>query len=94
MRRSSVRHGSTHTYRRSCLSRQRRVSLCETLDRVLNKGAVITGDIVISVADVPLIYLGLNLMVSSVETMRRSRTSAGMRSSRPALKADSCAQEA
>ena len=50
--------------------RQRRVSLCETLDRVLNKGAVIAGDIVISVADVELLYVGLNLVVTSVETMR------------------------
>lgn len=55
---------------RSHVSRQRRVSLCETLDRVLNKGAVITGDIVISVAGVELVYVGLNLVVTSVETMR------------------------
>jgi hypothetical protein len=46
------------------------VSLCETLDRVLNKGAVIAGDIVISVAEVDLLYVGLNLVVTSVETMR------------------------
>jgi gas vesicle structural protein len=56
--------------RGSLAARQRRVSLCETLDRVLNKGAVIAGDVVISVADVPLLYLGLNLMVTSVETLR------------------------
>ena len=55
---------------RGHLSRQRRVSLCETLDRVLNKGAVIAGDIVISVADVDLLYLGVNLVVTSVESMR------------------------
>ena len=51
-------------------SRERRVSLCETLDRVLNKGAVVAGDIVISIADVDLLYIGLHLMVTSVETMR------------------------
>lgn len=56
--------------RRSSLSRHRRVSLCETLDRVLNKGAVIAGDVIISVADIDLLYLGLNLVVTSVETMR------------------------
>jgi hypothetical protein len=55
---------------RSGLWRQRRVSLCETLDRVLNKGAVIQGDILISVADVPLLFVGLSLVVTSVETMR------------------------
>lgn len=51
-------------------SRQRRVSLCETLDRVLNKGAVIAGDVVISVAGIDLVYVGVNLLVTSVETMR------------------------
>jgi hypothetical protein len=50
--------------------RERRVSLCETLDRVLNKGAVVAGHIVVSIADVDLLYIGLNLMVTSVETMR------------------------
>jgi hypothetical protein len=55
---------------------RRRVSLCETLDRVLNKGAVITGDIVISVADVDLVYIGLNLVVTSVETMKQTRPGA------------------
>ena len=44
------------------------ISLCETLDRVLNKGAVVTGEIVISVADIDLIYLGLQLTLTSVET--------------------------
>jgi hypothetical protein len=60
-------------------SRGRRVSLCETLDRVLNKGAVIAGDLVISIADVDLLYIGLNLMVTSVETLHgwSEETSAG-----------------
>lgn len=47
-----------------------RVSLCETLDRVLNKGAVVAGEVTISVADVELVYLGLYLVLSSVETAR------------------------
>ncbi len=47
-----------------------RVSLCEALDRVLNKGAVIAGEVVISVADVELVYLGLQVVLSSVETAR------------------------
>jgi hypothetical protein len=48
-----------------------RISLCEALDRVLNKGVVIRGDITISVAQVELIYLGLNLLVASTEALRR-----------------------
>jgi hypothetical protein len=47
---------------------ERPVSLSEVLDRVLNKGVVVAGEIVISVADVDLVYVGLNLLVSSVET--------------------------
>ncbi len=49
------------------------VNLLEVLDRVLDKGVVISGDIVISVADVDLIYLGLKVLLSSVETMERLR---------------------
>lgn len=46
------------------------VSLCEALDRILNKGAVITGDLTISVADVDLIYVGLRLLISSAGALR------------------------
>ena len=44
------------------------LSLLETLDHVLNRGLVIAGEITISVADVDLIFLGLNVLLSSVET--------------------------
>ncbi len=47
------------------------VTILEILDRVLDKGVVISGDIVISVADVDLIYLGLRALLSSVETMEK-----------------------
>jgi hypothetical protein len=63
-------HRAASRPRVASLASQRRVSLCETLDRVLNKGAVVAGDIVISVAGVDLLYLGLNLVLTSVETMR------------------------
>jgi hypothetical protein len=42
--------------------------LCELLDRVLNTGVVAMGEVVISVAGVDLIYLNLNLLLTSVET--------------------------
>ena len=44
------------------------LSLLETVDHVLNRGLVIAGEITISVADIDLIFLGLNVLVSSVET--------------------------
>ena len=46
------------------------VSLCETLDRVLNKGVVAKGEITISVAGVDLLYVGLGALVSSVDSAR------------------------
>ena len=46
------------------------LSLLETLDHVLNRGIVIAGEITIAVADIDLIFIGLNVMVSSVETAR------------------------
>ena len=52
------------------------VTLCETLDRILNKGAVVTGDLTISVADIDLIYLGLRLILTSIETARGTLTEA------------------
>ena len=55
---------------RPALSRERQVTLLETLDRLLNKGVVVAGDVTLSVADVDLIYLGLRLLVASVETAR------------------------
>jgi hypothetical protein len=50
----------------------KRVSICEVLDRVLNKGVVVTGEITISVAGVDLVYLGLQLVLTSIETARAS----------------------
>lgn len=44
------------------------LSLLETLDHVLNRGLVIAGEITISVADIDLIFVGLNVLVSSIET--------------------------
>jgi hypothetical protein len=52
-----------------------RVSLSEALDRILNKGAVVVGEVMLSVADIDLIYLGLQLILTSVETARELRSS-------------------
>lgn len=49
-----------------------RVSLCEALNRILNKGVVVVGEATISVADIDLIYVGLQLVVTSIETARGS----------------------
>ena len=46
------------------------VSLCEALDRILHKGAVIHGEVMISVAGIDLVYLGLQVVLASVDTAR------------------------
>jgi hypothetical protein len=48
------------------------VSLLEIIDHVLNAGVVIHGSLVISVAGVDLVYVGLNVVLTSVETALRS----------------------
>ncbi|MCF8347578.1 MAG: gas vesicle protein [Bacteroidales bacterium] len=55
----------------SIIDRSKDITILELLDRVLTKGVIITGDVVISVADIDLIYLGVKLMLSSVETMEQ-----------------------
>jgi hypothetical protein len=47
------------------------LSLLETLDHVLDKGLVIAGEITIAVADIDLIFMGLNVLLTSVETARK-----------------------
>jgi hypothetical protein len=53
--------------------REKDVSLLDLLDRILNKGVILRGDVTISVADVDLIYLGLKVLLTSVETAERMR---------------------
>ena len=59
---------------------QPEVTLLELVDRVLNGGVVISGDITLAVADVDLVYLGLRVFLSSVATIeeqQRDRIAAG-----------------
>ena len=50
---------------------QQDVTLLELVDRVLNKGVVLAGDITLSVADVDLVYVGLRVLLASVSTFER-----------------------
>ena len=49
-------------------SSEEEASLLDILDHVLNAGVVLHGSLVISVAGVDLVYLGLNAVLTSVET--------------------------
>jgi hypothetical protein len=45
------------------------IALVDVLDKVIEKGVVVNGDIVIRVADIDLVYLGLRLMLTSVSRL-------------------------
>jgi hypothetical protein len=45
--------------------------LLETLDHLLDKGVVIAGEAVISIGDVDLLYLGLNIVLANVDAVMR-----------------------
>ena len=52
---------------------EQQITLLELVDRVLNKGVVLTGDITLSVADVDLVYVGLRVLLASVATLEEQR---------------------
>jgi len=57
----------------SVRSPEEELTLLELLDRVLDKGVVLSGEVTLSVADVDLVYLGLRVLLSSVEAAERMR---------------------
>jgi gas vesicle structural protein len=66
------------------ITKERQVTLLDLLDRILDKGVLIKGDITISVADVDLVYVGLKVLLTSVETMEHMRrVSLGLESPHP-----------
>ena len=69
------------------VSKEREIVLVDLLDRILYKGVVLWGDITISVADVDLVYLGLKVLLTSVdkaEEMRHHMTNLGKPAQVPA----------
>ena len=53
------------------------VALLDLLDRVCDKGVVVSGDLTISVADVELLYIGLLLVIASPDDEPQLRLSLG-----------------
>ncbi|MGN6797814.1 MAG: gas vesicle protein [Gaiellaceae bacterium] len=52
-------------------SLREQVTLVDLVDRVLNKGVVLTGDLTLAVADVDLVYVGLRVLLASIPTLER-----------------------
>ena len=49
--------------------RVQEATLLDLLDRVIDQGVVLSGDVTISVADVDLVYLGLRVLLAPVERL-------------------------
>lgn len=49
--------------------RETKATLSDVLERMLDKGVIINADVVISLADVPLIGLNLRAALAGMETM-------------------------
>ena len=52
-------------------SNEEELSLLETIDHLLDRGVVIAGEAVISIGDVDLLYLGLNVVLANVDAVMR-----------------------
>jgi hypothetical protein len=52
-------------------SLREQVTLVDLVDRVLNAGVVLTGDLTLAVADVDLVYVGLRVLLASASTLER-----------------------
>jgi len=46
-----------------------KIGIVELIDRILEKGAILNADLIITVAEVPLLAANLRLALASVETM-------------------------
>ncbi len=57
---------------------EERVTLIDALDKVLEKGAVLDGELAIRVADVDLIFIGLKLLITSISRSEELRKGHGI----------------
>ncbi|MCV7223382.1 gas vesicle protein [Mycolicibacterium elephantis] len=55
----------------------RRIALVDLLDRVLAGGVVITGEVVLSIADVDMVVISLRTLVSSVGALISAEENTG-----------------
>lgn len=49
--------------------RAREATLLDLVDRVIDHGVILAGDVTLSVADVDLIYLGVRVLLAPVERL-------------------------
>lgn len=52
------------------------VTILDLLDRALDKGVVLWGELTLSIADVDLVYVGLKALLCSIDTAEHMREAA------------------
>jgi len=52
-------------------SKKDNITLLDILDGVLDKGVVISGDLILSIADIDLVYVNICLLVTAVENIQK-----------------------
>jgi pantothenate kinase len=72
------------------VTKEKEVTLLDLLDRILDKGVILFGDVTISVADVDLIYLGLKVLLTSIEKAEQMRMAAAVQYSTLNVKRQAC----
>jgi hypothetical protein len=65
------------------VAKEKELTLLDLVDRILNKGVILWGDVTLSVADVDLIYLGLKVLLTSVEKAEQMRRAAAQQHESP-----------
>lgn len=58
--------------------RGQELAIADLLDRALNKGVVLWGEATISLAGVDLVYVGLKILVASLDAVERMRRPQGI----------------
>jgi hypothetical protein len=48
-----------------------KLALVDALDHLLDRGVIIAGEAIISIGDVDLLYLGLNVILGNVDAVTR-----------------------
>ena len=62
--------------------RTQEVTLLDLLDRVIDHGVILSGDVTLSVANVDLIYVGLRVLLAPVERLPELVMSGAVRAER------------
>lgn len=51
------------------IANSKEVTLLDIVEKLLDKGVVISGDLILSCADIDLVYLNLKVVLTSVQTL-------------------------